>query len=214
MKENNKYQRWYNSLIGRARNRVIDGYFEKHHVVPRSLGGTDDESNLVKLTAREHVIAHMLLPRFVDEPKKMWYALWCMVNTNGIRVNSRLYEQARVEGHQQLVASAEWLKSVNKAATKRKHNPTWRKNKALANQKQAQDPEWKHINKEKNQKQAQDPAYRAKLKAAWVRRKEKQNQDPEYKRFKAEYTKAGWTTRRKKRLPVSQEPLSPPPVVS
>ena len=208
-RELNKYQVWYDQLIERARNRVITGYYEKHHIVPKSLGGANDESNLVKLTAREHVMAHMLLPRFVEEPSKMWYALWCMVNTNGVKVNSRLHEQARVEGHQKLVASTEWLESVNKAATKRKHNQTWRKNKILANQKLAQDPEWRRINKEKNQKQAQDPVYRAKLKAAWVCRKEKQNQDPEYKRYKAEYTKAGWKTRRKKG---SQFPRSPLPL--
>ena len=94
---NNKYYKWYDHLIDRARNRTIEGYVERHHIVPRSLGGTDEESNLVELTAREHVIAHMLLPRFVENKKPMWHALWCMVNTNGIKVNSRLYEQARIE---------------------------------------------------------------------------------------------------------------------
>ena len=232
MTDNNKYQKWYDHLIDRARNRTIEGYVEKHHIVPRSLGGTDEESNLVKLTAREHVIAHMLLPRFVDEPRKMWYALWCMVNTNGIKVNSRLYEQVRVEGHQKLVASPEWLESVNKACLERaKNNLEWRHNNKIAiqklskdpewlrkvkegNQKKAKDPEWLRKVKENNQKKAQDPLHRAKLKVAWERRKQKQNQDPAYKLFKTEYTKAGWATRRKKRLPVSQEPLSPPPINS
>ena len=36
-------------------------YFELHHVVPRCMGGTDDISNLTKLTAREHFICHHLL---------------------------------------------------------------------------------------------------------------------------------------------------------
>ena len=93
----NKYQKWYDQLIDRARNRTIEGYVERHHIVPKSLGGTDEKSNLVKLTAREHLIAHMLLPRFVENKKPMWHALWCMVNTNGIKVNSRLYEQAKIE---------------------------------------------------------------------------------------------------------------------
>ena len=97
MTDNNKYQKWYDQLISRARTRTIEGYVERHHIVPKSLGGTDEESNLVKLTAREHVIAHMLLPRFVENKKPMWHALWCMVNTNGIKVNSRLYEQAKIE---------------------------------------------------------------------------------------------------------------------
>jgi len=214
MKENNKYQKWYNQLIDRARDRVINGYFEVHHIVPKSLGGANDESNLVKLTAREHVVAHMLLPRFVENNDKLWYALWCMVNTNGIKVNGRLYEAARVEGHQKLVQDPTWIKNVQLAANLRKLNPRWRENKKTANQKLAQDPVWREKNAEKNKRQGQDPEYRAKLKAAWVKRKERQSQDPAYKIFKAERTKAGWATRRKKRLPVSQEPLSPPPFSS
>ena len=211
----NKYQKWYNLIIDRARNRTIEGYVEVHHIVPKSLGGTDEERNLVALTAREHLVAHMLLPRFVENKKPMWYALWCMVNTNGIKVNSRLYEQVRVEGHQKLVASPEWLESVNKACLERaKNNLEWRHNNKIAIQKLSKDPEWLRKVKENNQKKAQDPLHRAKLKVAWERRKQKQNQDPAYKLFKTEYTKAGWATRRKKRLPVSQEPLSPPPINS
>lgn len=38
-------------------------YVEKHHIVPRSEGGTDDRSNLVELYPREHFIAHWLLYR-------------------------------------------------------------------------------------------------------------------------------------------------------
>jgi len=93
----NKYQRWYDQLIERARNRVIDGYVEVHHVIPRSLGGTNEPNNLVRLTAREHLIAHMLLPRFVEQPEKMWAALFCMMNMGEVKVTGKLYEQARIE---------------------------------------------------------------------------------------------------------------------
>ena len=91
----NKYLKWYNMLIDRARTRTLDGYGEWHHVIPRSLGGVNNTSNLVHLTAREHLIAHMLLPRFLDDSKKMWQALWCMVNMGKVKVTGRLYEQAR-----------------------------------------------------------------------------------------------------------------------
>ena len=93
----NKYQKWYDQLIDRARNRTIEGYVERHHIVPKSLGGTDEKSNLVKLTAREHLIAHMLLPRFAENKKPMWQAVWMMMNTQGRKLTGRLYEQARIE---------------------------------------------------------------------------------------------------------------------
>ena len=97
MTDNNKYQKWYDQLISRARTRTIEGYVERHHIVPKSLGGTDEKSNLVKLTAREHLIAHMLLPRFVENKKPMWQAVWMMMNTQGRKLTGRLYEQARIE---------------------------------------------------------------------------------------------------------------------
>lgn len=56
-----KYSRWYNALITKAQNRTIEGYVESHHIIPRSFGGNDSKANLVKLTAREHYIAHALL---------------------------------------------------------------------------------------------------------------------------------------------------------
>jgi len=55
------YKLHYNKLIERARNRKLQGYTERHHIVPRSMNGSDDKDNLVKLTAREHFIAHILL---------------------------------------------------------------------------------------------------------------------------------------------------------
>lgn len=79
---NNKYTTWYNLLINNAKNRKIDGYTEKHHIIPSSLGGTNDDDNLVKLTAREHFVCHLLLIKMVEgkSKKKMSYALWLMCN--------------------------------------------------------------------------------------------------------------------------------------
>lgn len=62
----NKYKKWYMLIISNASNRSATGYIEKHHIIPRSLGGTDEESNLVKLTAREHFVCHLLLTKFTE----------------------------------------------------------------------------------------------------------------------------------------------------
>lgn len=41
-------------------------YKERHHIIPRCMGGNSDENNLIDLTAREHFIAH----RFLYEESK------------------------------------------------------------------------------------------------------------------------------------------------
>lgn len=48
-------------LIERARNRLLDGYVERHHIIPRCMGGSDERENLVQLTPEEHYVAHQLL---------------------------------------------------------------------------------------------------------------------------------------------------------
>lgn len=55
------YKSHYDRLILRARERVLEGYSERHHVVPRCMGGTDLPDNLVALTAEEHYLTHQLL---------------------------------------------------------------------------------------------------------------------------------------------------------
>jgi hypothetical protein len=76
------YEAVYGRLIRSAqlRGQVRDGYFEVHHIQPRSLGGSDFASNLVRLTYREHFLAHWLLVKMHTgvERRKMAYALWCM----------------------------------------------------------------------------------------------------------------------------------------
>jgi hypothetical protein len=96
----NKYKTWYNNIINRARNRVIEDYTELHHIVPRSLGGNNDLDNLVSLTAREHFICHILLTKFTtgEDKNKMLYAAILMKGKNDKQpryINSRLYENIK-----------------------------------------------------------------------------------------------------------------------
>ncbi|CAH9013668.1 putative homing endonuclease [Vibrio phage 277E43-1] len=61
------YEKIYNDLVSNRKRRglVKERGFEIHHILPRCLGGTDENNNLVKLTYREHFLAHRLLPKFV-----------------------------------------------------------------------------------------------------------------------------------------------------
>ena len=65
------YQLHYDLLIVRAMKRkIFRGYREKHHIIPRCMGGGNEKENLVKLTAEEHFVAHQLLVKiYPDEPK-------------------------------------------------------------------------------------------------------------------------------------------------
>jgi hypothetical protein len=78
----NKYSRWYDALMEKARQRVgLPKPYEKHHVWPISLGGAR-KSETVRLTFREHFLAHWLLTKFtVGEGQcKMLCALAIMGN--------------------------------------------------------------------------------------------------------------------------------------
>lgn len=55
------YETIYNNLILKRQIEIPEGYTEEHHIIPRSFGGSDNKSNLVLLTAREHYLAHYLL---------------------------------------------------------------------------------------------------------------------------------------------------------
>lgn len=71
----NKYIKWYNQIIEIAKNRVTEMYTERHHIVPRSIGGTDEASNLANLTAREHFICHWLLTKIYPTGEEHWKML-------------------------------------------------------------------------------------------------------------------------------------------
>jgi hypothetical protein len=70
--------RIYAELVGRARGRERHGYMERHHVLPKCMGGSNRKDNLVYLTAKEHFIAHKLLVRMHPEVYGLWQALIAM----------------------------------------------------------------------------------------------------------------------------------------
>lgn len=86
------YQKHYDALIERARHRVAEGYLEKHHVVPKCLGGSDDPRNLVMLTAEEHYVAHQLLVKLNPGNVNLVYAA-CLMSKSpiGKRMNNKLF---------------------------------------------------------------------------------------------------------------------------
>lgn len=95
------YKKIYNKIIeNRILNPLSDEvYTEIHHIIPRSLGGSNENTNLVKLSAREHFICHLLLSEIYPKETFEWYKMnhaFLMMCTTGKMekryLNSRIYE--------------------------------------------------------------------------------------------------------------------------
>lgn len=88
------YRRIYDQLTNRAKVRGdLLGYFERHHVVPKCLGGNDNPDNLIVLTAREHFLAHWLLFKIYGTPA-LAKAFRLMVDSQK-RARGRSYAKAK-----------------------------------------------------------------------------------------------------------------------
>lgn len=73
------YQRIYSDFIADrlGKQPTKPTYFERHHIVPRSLGGGDEKSNLIRLTPEDHFFAHLLLAKI--HGGQMWSPVALMV---------------------------------------------------------------------------------------------------------------------------------------
>lgn len=102
------YQKIYECLVKtRKMNTTPDSYHETHHIVPTSLSGSNDPENLVRLTAREHYVAHRLLEKITDQKygfhskqhNSMLDAMWLLSHDKIHKkfINSRTYEYLKKE---------------------------------------------------------------------------------------------------------------------
>lgn len=144
----NKYSRWYFNIIAAARidESVTCGYTEKHHIIPRCLGGSNRAENLVRLTPRQHFVCHLLLTKMHDY-KKLALALSKMMG-GGKRYtprSSRVYDLCRKraseamkgEGNPMYGVSVKYTEerrqklitsfATSEAMARRNADPLWRK---------------------------------------------------------------------------------------
>ena len=102
------YKRIYNSIVENAnkqnRKKKAGVLYERHHIVPKSIGGSNNRDNLVLLTPKEHYICHRLLVEIhkgTPNENKMYYAMWCMINGVGNQkryaTSSRIFTKLREE---------------------------------------------------------------------------------------------------------------------
>lgn len=57
------WKRYLKFITYNLNQHLGDNFFEVHHIIPRCCGGTNDTSNLIKLTFRQHFIAHWMLSK-------------------------------------------------------------------------------------------------------------------------------------------------------
>lgn len=98
------YSRIYEEFISdrRAKEPLLfssGSYYEKHHIIPKSLGGGNESSNIICISASDHLFAHKLLA--LIHGGKMWYALhMCNVSDSAcksINLCRRWYEKVKKE---------------------------------------------------------------------------------------------------------------------
>jgi hypothetical protein len=93
------YTKHYDLLIEKygLKYKPKEGYYERHHILPKSMGGSDCEENLVYLTGRQHFIAHCLLFK-IYRNQKMAFALYAMKNSKNNKEipNGKVFEEARM----------------------------------------------------------------------------------------------------------------------
>lgn len=81
------YLKLYNRLT--SLKNTQNEYYESHHIIPKCLGGSNDQSNLIMLTARQHFIAHKLLIKIYPNNSLLHHAFAMMASTN--RYQNRVY---------------------------------------------------------------------------------------------------------------------------
>lgn len=106
----------YEKLIRKRRLERSEGYTESHHIHPISQGGPDIPANRVRLTAKEHFLAHLLLAKMNPDHDGLIRAAFLMSNRK--KYGSRKYSWLK-EKHSQMMSKIRQGKALS-AATRNK----------------------------------------------------------------------------------------------
>lgn len=134
----NKYRRWYFDILAKGSDTA--DYTERHHIIPKSLGGRPRaKNNLIRVTARKHFLLHWLLTKFTRglALRKMQHALgyMAMQHEDERKLSSWQYELS---------------KQANRIAAKTRSNEYW------------SDPENREVRSTQVKKRYEDPREREK----------------------------------------------------
>lgn len=116
--ENLTYEEFIQNILNtRGRHGCGEQYHEKHHILPKCMGGGNEEENLIDLFAREHFEAHRILALENPENNKLVYA-W----------NVMAFPQSKLHNYNRYELTAEEYEEVRKSFSKTitgKNNPNY-----------------------------------------------------------------------------------------
>ncbi len=169
----NKYTKWYYTIISTAKSRILDAdsYKEKHHIVPKSFGGNNSESNLVYLTAREHFICHLLLIKMTtaEHRRKMVFAAWRLSHPknleHGLKINSRTYAILKLQvsiAHKNMWADPEYKEKLLQKRKQTMQSESYKNIQSRISKNRWCDPEYRERMKLLHKERCSDPEYRKK----------------------------------------------------
>jgi len=140
----NRYTKVYYQIINRALTRPYkkvknDGY-QKHHIVPKCIGGTNSTDNLVILSYKEHRVCHCLLIKIqltTSAEIKMRHAYGFFNKSS--RYNGPRYKRGKdnVFSTPEIIEQVRWRMINNNPMkdplSQQKRVDTWRANRAAQN---------------------------------------------------------------------------------
>lgn len=135
----------YEDLIEHRKGNIPDGYVEIHHIIPKCLGGGDESENLVKLSAREHFIAHLLLAKMFPFTGLVHAAfkMACINQASGIvKIHSKLYEYLRTVHAKRVSTDKVAARKKSLSAKGKKQSPEHVKARTEARKKNAEITGW------------------------------------------------------------------------
>lgn len=76
---NNSHTKEYIEIYNKSKEQLFEGYdlsyFEKHHFIPKCLGGTNHPDNIVSIPYQLHIYTHYLLTKMVKKDTYQWRQL-------------------------------------------------------------------------------------------------------------------------------------------
>ena len=170
--ENITYNEFIQNILNtRGRFSCGDEYHERHHIIPKCMGGKDEDNNLIDLFAQEHFVAHKLLATENPNNDSLIYAWSCMAFPNSsvqdrYELSPEEYEEVRIalsNAKKGKPRSEETKRKLSDLAKERYKNSAYCEKMKICFQERSKNEEWKrklsNTNKEKFSRPENNPMF-------------------------------------------------------